>query len=96
MTGYSSPGSQISSSRLAIPARAMSVIPSSSKARCAAATWGGPPSTRISEGGYAKRLKRPVSSSSVGSGGSRWCFSRRVITSCMEAVSSRAAAPETE
>src|SRR5690625_5693286 len=41
-----------------MPARAISVIPRSSKARWAAATCGAPPSTRISEGGYANLLDR--------------------------------------
>ena len=50
MTGSSWPGSHTSSSRLARPQTGMSSMPSSSSARWAAATCGGPPSTTTSPG----------------------------------------------
>ena len=63
MTGRSSPGSQTSSSRLASPHSATSVMPSPASARAAAATWGAPPSTTSRFGGYANLRGRPVSGS---------------------------------
>jgi hypothetical protein len=50
MTGSSSSGTHTSSSLLANPHKAMSVMPSCCIADRAAATCGGPPSTTISDG----------------------------------------------
>ena len=50
MSGYSSPGSQTSSRRLARPMTRTPVTPSASTVRWAASTWSGPPSMTTSEG----------------------------------------------
>jgi hypothetical protein len=92
MTGNSWPGSQISSSRFAIPATGTSWMPSSSRVRAAASTCGCPPSTRISPGRYANRRRWRCAAvpSSSASGASSPCSSAGAASPADTSVSTPA------
>ena len=85
-------GTHTSSSLLAKPHKAISEIPNSFIARCAALTCGAPPSTTINCGGYANLLGFPPASMISALSTTRSLsnlLSLRVITWCIARVSSK-------